>query len=139
MSWLGLGPHENYPDRRSSACFARWEQPLAAMTTPISSRRKTACAVIPEALDWGRWHISGHFHFSVQPWSTRQLMETDHWHKMQAEDGVWITLDGLHMGVGGDDSGPQRAAAVAPEPNALAVRGLIALRSRGDSPTPQTE
>ncbi|HDE2131021.1 TPA: hypothetical protein PCG05_005547, partial [Klebsiella pneumoniae] len=57
-----------------------------------------------QALDWGRWHISGHFHFSVQPWSTRQLMETDHWHKMQAEDGVWITLDGLHMGVGGDDS-----------------------------------
>ncbi len=100
VSWLGLGPHENYPDRRSSACFARWEQPLAAMTTPTSSRRKTACAVIPEALDWGRWHISGHFHFSVQPWSTRQLMETDHWHKMQAEDGVWITLDGLHMGVG---------------------------------------
>ncbi len=47
VSWLGLGPHENYPDRRSSACFARWEQPLAAMTTPISSRRKTACAVIP--------------------------------------------------------------------------------------------
>ncbi len=47
VSWLGLGPHENYPDRRSSACFARWEQPLAAMTTPTSSRRKTACAVIP--------------------------------------------------------------------------------------------
>lgn len=47
VSWLGLGPHENYPDRRSSACSARWEQPLAAMTTPISSRRKTACAVIP--------------------------------------------------------------------------------------------
>ncbi len=34
VSWLGMGPHENYPDRRSSACFARWEQPLAAMTTP---------------------------------------------------------------------------------------------------------
>ena len=32
-------------------------------------------------------------------------METDHWHKMQAEDGVWITLDG-HMGVGGDASDP---------------------------------
>ncbi len=66
-------------------------------------------------------------------------METDHWHKMQAEDGVWITLDGLHMGVGGDDSSdPQRAAAVAPEPNALAVRGLIALLliRGGDSPHP---
>ncbi len=63
-------------------------------------------------------------------------METDHWHKMQAEDGVWITLDGLHMGVGGDDSRPQRAAAVAPEPNALAVRGLcVAFNPWGDSPT----
>ncbi|STT16615.1 beta-galactosidase [Klebsiella pneumoniae] len=139
VSWLGLGPHENYPDRRSSACFARWEQPLAAMTTPYIFPTENGLRCDTQALDWGRWHISGHFHFSVQPWSTRQLMETDHWHKMQAEDGVWITLDGLHMGVGGDDSWtPQRTAAVAPEPNALAVRGLIALPliRGGDSPHP---
>ncbi|HBV4312163.1 TPA: DUF4981 domain-containing protein [Klebsiella quasipneumoniae] len=104
VSWLGLGPHENYPDRRSSACFARWEQPLAAMTTPYIFPTENGLRCDTQALDWGRWHVSGHFHFSVLPWSTRQLMETDHWHKMQAEDGVWITLDGLHMGVGGDDS-----------------------------------
>ena len=104
VSWLGLGPHENYPDRRSSACFARWELPLAAMTTPYIFPTENGLRCDTQALDWGRWHVSGHFHFSVQPWSTRQLMETDHWHKMQAEDGVWITLDGLHMGVGGDDS-----------------------------------
>ncbi|HBT5870784.1 TPA: DUF4981 domain-containing protein [Klebsiella quasipneumoniae] len=104
VSWLGLGPHENYPDRRSSACFARWEQPLAAMTTPYIFPTENGLRCDTQALDWGRWHVSGHFHFSVQPWSTRQLMETDHWHKMEAEDGVWITLDGLHMGVGGDDS-----------------------------------
>ena len=104
VSWLGLGPHENYPDRRSSACFARWAQPLAAMTTPYIFPTENGLRCDTQALDWGRWHVSGHFHFSVQPWSTRQLMETDHWHKMQAEDGVWITLDGLHMGVGGDDS-----------------------------------
>lgn len=65
-------------------------------------------------------------------------METDHWHKMQAEDGVWITLDGLHMGWEAMTLDPQRAAAVAPEPNALAVRGLIALLliRGGDSPHP---
>jgi beta-galactosidase len=28
VSWLGYGPHENYPDRKSSACFARWQLPL---------------------------------------------------------------------------------------------------------------
>ncbi|MCV5209001.1 hypothetical protein OFC00_29360, partial [Escherichia coli] len=78
VSWLGLGPHENYPDRRSSACFARWEQPLAAMTTPYIFPTENGLRCDTQALDWGRWHISGHFHFSVQPWSTRQLMETDH-------------------------------------------------------------
>lgn len=30
VSWLGYGPHENYPDRRTSACFSRWQLPLAA-------------------------------------------------------------------------------------------------------------
>ncbi len=54
-------------------------------------------------------------------------METDHWHKMEAEDGVWITLDGLHMGWEAMTPDPKRAAAVATDPNALAVRGLIAL------------
>ncbi|VUS80062.1 Beta-galactosidase [Klebsiella huaxiensis] len=36
--------------------------------------------------------------------STAQLTEADHWHWMKPEDGVWITLDGQHMGIGGDDS-----------------------------------
>ncbi|GHD93613.1 hypothetical protein GCM10011445_21480 [Pseudocitrobacter faecalis] len=34
VKWLGLGPHENYPDRLSSACFDSWELPLDAMHTP---------------------------------------------------------------------------------------------------------
>ena len=51
-----------------------------------------------------RWHVGGDFHFSVQPYSTAQLMETDHWHRMKPEKGVWIALDAQHMGIGGDDS-----------------------------------
>ena len=31
-------------------------------------------------------------------------METDHWHRMKPEKGVWIALDAQHMGIGGDDS-----------------------------------
>ncbi|MFX5085127.1 hypothetical protein ABTC40_21020, partial [Acinetobacter baumannii] len=49
-------------------------------------------------------HVAGDFHFSVQPYSTEQLMETDHWHRMKPENGVWIALDAQHMGIGGDDS-----------------------------------
>ncbi|MDZ7320129.1 beta-galactosidase [Kosakonia sacchari] len=104
VSWLGFGPHENYPDRRTSACFSRWELPLDEMTTPYIFPTENGLRCDSKALDWGRWHAAGNFHFSVQPYSTAQLMETDHWHWMQPENGVWITLDGLHMGVGGDDS-----------------------------------
>lgn len=104
VSWLGFGPHENYPDRRTSACFSRWERPLDEMSTPYIFPTENGLRCDNKALDWGRWHVTGDFHFSVQPYSTKQLMETDHWHWMQPEDGVWITLDGQHMGVGGDDS-----------------------------------
>lgn len=104
VSWLGYGPHENYPDRKSSACFARWQLPLEAMSTPYIFPTENGLRCDNKALDWGRWHVTGDFHFSVQPYSTAQLMETDHWHRMTPEKGVWITLDGAHMGVGGDDS-----------------------------------
>ena len=104
VSWLGFGPHENYPDRRTSACFSRWELPLEEMSTPYIFPTENGLRCDTQALDWGRWHVAGDFHFSVQPYSTAQLMKTDHWHRMQPENGVWITLDGRHMGVGGDDS-----------------------------------
>ena len=104
VSWLGYGPHENYPDRRTSACFSRWQLPLEEMTTPYIFPTENGLRCDNKALDWGRWHVAGDFHFSVQPYSTAQLMETDHWHRMKPENGVWIALDAQHMGIGGDDS-----------------------------------
>lgn len=74
------------------------------MSTPYIFPTENGLRCDSTALDWGRWHVAGHFHFSVQPYGTAQLMATDHWHLMRPESGVWITLDGQHMGVGGDDS-----------------------------------
>ncbi|RYZ15421.1 MAG: hypothetical protein EOO70_06850, partial [Myxococcaceae bacterium] len=31
-------------------------------------------------------------------------------HELEEETGMWLTLDGFHMGVGGDDSPLQRTA-----------------------------
>ncbi|EMT5707908.1 beta-galactosidase [Klebsiella oxytoca] len=104
VSWLGYGPHENYPDRRTSACFSRWQLPLEEMTTPYIFPTENGLRCDSKTLDWGRWHVGGNFHFSVQPYGTTQLMKTDHWHWMKPENGVWITLDAQHMGIGGDDS-----------------------------------
>ena len=104
VEWLGLGPHENYPDRRSSACFSRWRRPLGEMSTPYVFPGENGLRCDTRSLSYGGWRVAGHFHFSVMPYGTRQLMEKDHWHLMRPEAGVWITLDHRHMGVGGDDS-----------------------------------
>lgn len=104
VSWLGLGPHENYPDRRNSACFSRWQLPVSEMSTPYIFPTENGLRCETKSLDWGIWKVRGHFHFSVQPYSTEQLIGVSHWHRMTPEDGVWVSLDAQHMGVGGDDS-----------------------------------
>lgn len=104
VEWLGLGPHENYPDRRSSACFSRWKRPLEEMSTPYVFPSENGLRCDTRELKYGGWQVAGKFHFSVMPYGIRQLMEKDHWHLMRPEAGVWITLDHRHMGVGGDDS-----------------------------------
>ncbi|WP_213989979.1 beta-galactosidase [Sodalis sp. dw_96] len=104
VSWLGLGPHENYPDRCTGARFSLWRLPLEQMHTPYIFPSENGLRCFTRRLELGDWHISGHFHFSVGPYSTGQLTRTTHRHLLQPEPGVWLNLDCRHMGVGGDDS-----------------------------------
>ncbi|EAM9237997.1 beta-galactosidase [Salmonella enterica subsp. arizonae] len=104
VEWLGLGPHENYPDRLSSACFDRWNLPLDAMYTPYVFPTENGLRCGTRQLRYGAHQWSGDFQFNISRYSQRQLMETSHRHLLQAEAGVWLNIDGYHMGVGGDDS-----------------------------------
>ncbi|QJW54774.1 Beta-galactosidase [Serratia plymuthica] len=104
VEWLGLGPHENYPDRQTSACFSRWRLPLSEMVTPYIFPTENGLRCNTQELNWGGWRVDGLFHFSIMPYGSKQLMDVDHWHLLRAEPGIWITLDAQHMGVGGDDS-----------------------------------
>lgn len=104
VNWLGLGPHENYPDRLSSACFDRWELPLEAMYTPYVFPSENGLRCGTRQLCYGAHQWRGDFQFNISRYSQRQLMETSHRHLLQAEAGTWLNLDGYHMGVGGDDS-----------------------------------
>ena len=54
VSWLGLGPHENYPDRKLAAQQGRWTLPRRRCIRRISSRRKMVCAVIRGSWRWER-------------------------------------------------------------------------------------
>jgi len=104
VSWLGLGPHENYPDRCSSAHFDRWTLPLAAMHTDYVFPCENGLRCGTRQLDYGPHHIQGDFYFSLSRYSQQQLMAATHRHLLNAEEGTWLVLDGFHMGIGGDDS-----------------------------------
>ncbi|MFT7653697.1 MAG: beta-galactosidase, partial [Candidatus Azotimanducaceae bacterium] len=112
IGWFGRGPHENYPDRKSSADIGRWEADLPEMHTPyiFPSENGLRCNVKELTLD--RVRIVGDFGFSVSEYGLEQLMSAQHNHELVAQAGVHVHIDGFHMGVGGDDSWSR---SVAPE------------------------
>ncbi|TKI06716.1 beta-galactosidase [Martelella alba] len=104
VDWLGRGPHENYPDRLTSACVSRWHLPADQMHTPYIFPSENGLRCDTRRLALGGLTLAGQFHFSVSAYGDAQLAQARHWHEMRPEPGLWLHADGFHMGVGGDDS-----------------------------------
>ena len=56
------------------------------------------------ALTLGDLHIAGQFNFSVSKYGQTKLAAARHTHDLTPEAGLYVYIDGYHMGVGGDDS-----------------------------------
>jgi len=104
VSWLGLGPHENYPDRKLAARQDAWTLPLSALHTPYIFPCENGLRCDTRSLRYGAHQFDGTFHFSLGRYSDQQLREITHHHLLEEEEGCWLHIDGFHMGVGGDDS-----------------------------------
>lgn len=104
VAWLGLGPHENYPDRQLAAQFSRWQLPLDALHTPYVFPSENGLRGGTRRLEAEGWQVNGAFSFSLSRYSLEQLRDASHRHLLRAEPGCWLHLDAAHMGVGGDDS-----------------------------------
>lgn len=104
VSWLGLGPHENYPDRQHSARFDRWQCPLSDLYTPYVFPSENGLRCGTQSLQFGDNQWCGNFQFNLSRYSQQQLRTTSHRHLLKEETGCWLNIDGFHMGVGGDDS-----------------------------------
>jgi beta-galactosidase len=104
VTWLGRGPHENYPDRKLSADLGLWSLPIEAMHTPYIFPTDNGLRCDVSFVDLGMMRVEGAFHFSVSRFGQEQLMGAKHTHELEAQDGTYVYFDGFHMGVGGDDS-----------------------------------
>jgi len=104
VSWLGLGPFENYPDRKSAARFGRYTLNLDELYTPYIFPTDNGLRCDSKILEIGELLVSGEFLFSASQYSQSQLGAAKHTNELVADGAVHIHIDHQHMGVGGDDS-----------------------------------
>lgn len=104
VTWQGLGPHENYPDRKLAARQGRWTLPLEVLHTPYIFPSENGLRCDTRELQYADHCLHGLFHFGLSRYSQKQLHETTHQHLLREEAGCWLNLDAFHMGLGGDDS-----------------------------------
>ncbi len=104
VSWLGLGPFENYPDRKAAARFGQYKLPLSELHTgyvfPTDNGLRSDC----QKLNVNNLHVVGEFSFAASLYSQDTLTIAKHTNELVADDVIHLHIDHLHMGVGGDDS-----------------------------------
>ncbi|MEQ0558230.1 glycoside hydrolase family 2 TIM barrel-domain containing protein [Amycolatopsis sp. NEAU-NG30] len=116
-TWVGLGPWENYPDRRRHALLGRWAAPIDELAVPYVRPQEhgtrggvTELAVTGPA---GRIEVSTAVpvHVNVGRHTVDQLEAAGHWWELPDSDATVIQVDIAHRGVGTALLGPDTRSA----------------------------
>ncbi|MGE9295702.1 MAG: glycoside hydrolase family 2 TIM barrel-domain containing protein [Puniceicoccales bacterium] len=114
VAWLGCGPHESYPDRKSSTPFGAYQQTIAEQYVDY---------VVPQEhghhTDTLRTSLSGPdapaqivveadraFGFNATYYSTEQLTKAYHADELKPEPHATLYLDQFQRGIGTASCGP---------------------------------
>lgn len=111
VSWVGLGPWENYPDRSSQALLGRWSKRIDEMASPylLPQENGTRGGVIEMEISGPAGTVrTSHFslHMNVARHSVEELEAADHWWKLLPSTKTVVHLDIAHRGVGTAALGP---------------------------------
>ncbi len=131
FSWYGRGPHENYPDRKTSAAIGRWAGTVTDQYVPYPRPQETGNK---EDVRWlalrensgngllvvteGKPYSASALHYTAS-----DLDRADHTFELDPREEVVLSLDAAMSGLGNSSCGPgvlQRYA-VLPEPHVLRV------------------
>jgi beta-galactosidase len=114
-TWYGRGPHETYPDRKTSGRVAIHSRPVEEWTHPYvwpqDNANRTDVWWVRFADDSGRGlQIAAETPMNVaaRPYTDSTLAAATHTYDLRRADAITVHLDaGIH-GVGGDDSWGER-------------------------------
>jgi beta-galactosidase len=117
VSWVGLGPWENYPDRSEHALLGRWESSIADLAVPYVRPQEhgtrggvTELAVTGPA---GKVLVATSIpvHVNVGRHTVAELESVDHWWELPDSTATVVHVDVAHRGVGTALLGPDTPAA----------------------------
>lgn len=113
MEWLGRGPHENYPDRKTSAFVGRYSgtvvEQFVPYMTPQENGNKTGVRWVRLQNDQQRGlmvkSLSEPLNINAHHYRTEDLEgELDYYYQVPTRDLVELHIDHNQRGVGGDNS-----------------------------------
>lgn len=104
VKWRGLGPFENYPDRKAAARFGEYYFSVEALHTPYIFPTDSGLRSDCTQLEVENLLVKGSFLFAISRYSQQQLTDAKHTNELSEEGNLHVHIDHQHMGVGGDDS-----------------------------------
>lgn len=108
LSFYGMGPHENYCDRATSASLGLYEGKVEEYVHdylfPQENGNHTGIryAEIGGADGMQLKAVNKSFEMSVHPYTKKALQKAQHLHELKYEDKFTVSVDGKQRGVGGD-------------------------------------
>ena len=115
VEWLGRGPHENYPDRKTSAFVGVWNNTVNGMTEeyikPQSMGERCDVKWVTFTDDKGegiRIRTGGKFAFSALHYTDEDLWQTKYKHELNKiyRPEIILHLDAAMRGLGNASCGP---------------------------------
>jgi beta-galactosidase len=104
VNWLGLGPFENYPDRKAASRLGYYSAQHNELHTPYIFPTDNGVRSDCQLLSVNNLTVTGTFLFAASEYSQSMLTQAKHTNELVADDCLHVHIDHQHMGVGGDDS-----------------------------------
>jgi beta-galactosidase len=114
IRWYGRGPHESYADRKTSAFVGQYQCHIndwyTAFVKPQENGNRSEIRWIAFADKLKNTmirfdaNLPDMLSVSAGLYSREQLETTTHYYKLKSKDSIYLNIDALQMGVGGDNS-----------------------------------
>ncbi|QQE77951.1 glycoside hydrolase family 2 TIM barrel-domain containing protein [Alicyclobacillus sp. SO9] len=110
LKWYGRGPNENYADRKLSTHIGLYDSTVDAQhypyIVPVECGGKEDVRWFSLANSEGNGLVVKGlqpFHFDVHRNPVSDYVQARHTHELQARDKIWVNIDCVHSGLGGDN------------------------------------